>query len=132
MEERKVIAVKEKREKIDKIKKKFKNMSMSDKDANKIRRLEILNNVLKGATTVVGIITAIDLIVPDPILGLDEMALTAITTLLGTGIKVVDNKINSIANSTDSNLKFEEINNLSKDLNRAISSVSSSRKARRM
>lgn len=110
------VMIPEKKKRIEKVKAKYKNMSMSDDAAMKIVRLNTLNNVLKAATGVVGLVTVIDYFVPDPILGLDEAALTAITGLLGYSSSLVNNKIDSIAASDDAELKMEEINNLTNKL----------------
>lgn len=110
------VMIPEKKKKIEKVKAKYKNMSMSDETAMKIVRLNTLNSILKAATGVVGLVTVIDYFVPDPILGLDEAALTAITGLLGYSSSLVNNKIDSIAASDDAELKMEEINNLTNKL----------------
>lgn len=110
------VMIPEKKKKIEKVKAKYKNMSMSDETAMKIVRLNTLNSILKAATGVVGLVTVIDYFVPDPILGLDEAALTTITGLLGYSSSLVNNKIDSIAASDDAELKMEEINNLTNKL----------------
>lgn len=110
------VIIPEKKKKIEKVKAKYKNMSMSDETAMKIVRLNTLNSILKAATGAVGLVTVIDYFVLDPVLGLDEAALTAITTLLGYSSSLVDNKIDKIAASDDAELKMEEINNLANKL----------------
>ena len=110
------VMISENKKKIEMVKNKYKNMSMSDETAMKIVRLNTLNSVLKAATGVVGLVTVIDYFIPDPVLGLDEAALTAITTLLGYSSSLVDNKIDKIAASDDAELKMEEINNLANKL----------------
>lgn len=111
------VMISENKKKIEMVKNKYKNMSMSDETAMKIVRLNTLNSVLKAATGVVGLVTVIDYFIPDPVLGLDEVALTAITGLLGYSSSLVDNKIDKIAASDDAELKMEEINNLANKLN---------------
>ena len=113
---RETVFIKEDKKKIEKVKRKYKNMTMSDETAKKIVRLDTLNSILKTATASVGLVTVIDFFVPDPVLGLDEAALTAITTLLGYSSSLVDNKIDKIAASDDAELKMEEINNLANKL----------------
>ena len=111
------VMISDNKKKIQLVKNKYKNMSMSDETAMKIVRLNTLNSVLKVATGVVGLVTVIDYFIPDPVLGLDEVALTAITGLLGYSSSLVDNKIDKIAASDDAELKMEEINNLANKLN---------------
>ena len=111
------VMISENKKKIEMVKNKYKNMSMSDETAMKIVRLNTVNSVLKAATGLVGLVTVIDYFIPDPVLGLDEVALTAITGLLGYSSSLVDNKIDKIAASDDADLKMEEINNLANKLN---------------
>lgn len=121
---RHAIVITESKKKIDKIKKKYKNLEMDDQSAQTILNLEITNNVLKTATVLVGIITTIDLIVPDPVFGLDEIALSSITTLLGTATKIVGSKIENIINLEDSQLKEEELVELSTDIYKVAKNIS--------
>lgn len=117
-----------KKSKIEKVKRQYKNMSMSDETANKIVKLNTLNNILKTATGAVGLITVIDFFVPDHVLGLDEAALTALTGLLGYTSSVVNNKIDDIATSDNTELKMEEITKLTGQLTDVASKVKNSRK----
>ena len=89
--------------------------------------LEVTNNILKAATAAAGVITVIDFFVPDPVLGLDEAALTAITGLLGYASKIVDNKIDAIVESGNASLKMNEITKLTEQVSNAAKSIKSSR-----
>lgn len=129
MEDRKIVVVPEKKERIAKIKQKYNNMSMSDNTADKIWKLQITNGILKAATAVVGVITAVDYFIPDPLLGLDEAALTAITGLLAGASKLVDNKIEDLANSDHTDLKMSEINDLSNKLGAVFDNVAKKKAA---
>lgn len=124
---REVIRIPEKKKNIQQVKEKYKNMSMSDETALKIVRLNTVNKILKIATGAVGLVTVIDYFIPDPVLGLDEAALTAITGLLGYGSTLVNNQIESIAASDNTELKMEEITNLTKQLGDVASKVKKSR-----
>ena len=62
----------------------------------KKRSLASLGNFFKWATIIVGIIAAIDIIIPDPIFGLDEAALLSLTALFETCNVIVANKINEL------------------------------------
>ena len=117
------VVVPEKKEKIEKIKKKYKNMEMSDDAALKIKNLEVTNNILKTATAVAGVVTVVDFFVPDPVLGLDEAALTALTSLFGYLSSVVNNKIEEVANSGDMNIEMDEVTKLSEQISKAAKSV---------
>lgn len=109
---RKTVVVPTEKEKIDRIKEKYNNYQMSDDSAKKIQKLEIANKILKGATYIVGAVTVIDWIIPDPVLGIDEAILTALTALLGTATKTIENKIDDIANTGDAELQREEAQKL--------------------
>lgn len=124
---RETIIVPEKKEKIERIKKKYRNMSMSDNEAKKIKRLETINDILKTATAAAGVITIIDFFIPDPVLGLDEAALTALTGLFGYTTNLVNNKIDSIANSNDMGMQMDEVNELTKQISNAAKSIKNSR-----
>lgn len=124
---REAVFVPEKKKKIENIKSKYNNMSMSDSAASKIVSLEVTNNILKAATAAAGVITVIDFFVPDPVLGLDEAALTAITGVLGYASKMVDNKIDAIVESGNASLEMNEITKLTEQVSNAAKSIKSSR-----
>lgn len=116
MENRDLLVVSVDRKKIEKIKKKYKNMSMSDDAAAKIQKLEIVNGVLSAAVVASGIITTIDIIVPDPVFGLDEIILTAITGALKLAQKSVDKHIDELATEGTTRVNLDEVTNLSKQI----------------
>ena len=120
---RESVFIAEKKDRIQKIKKKYNNMQMSDETAAKIYRLDVTSNVLKAATAVVGVITVIDLFVPDPVLGIDEVGLTAITGLLGYVSTLVDNKAKSLANDEDASIQMEEVTKLTEQIGNAAKAV---------
>lgn len=124
---RETVFVTTSKKKIYNIKQKYKNMQMSDDTAAKIVRLDTANSILKAATAAVGIITIVDFCVPDPVLGLDEAALSALTGVLGYASSVVSNKIEKIANSEDASLQMDEITTLTGQLTDAVGKVKQSR-----
>ena len=113
---RETVIVPEKKEKIEKIKRKYNNMAMSDDVAQKINRLEVTNNILKAATGVVGVVAALDWIILDPVPGVDEAVFTGATALLGLASSIVGNKIDDLANTGNADLQMEEVNKLSNQL----------------
>ena len=127
MMSRETVMIKEKKSVVDKIRKKYKNPNLSEKDAKKIATLEATNKVLVGASAAAGVVTVIDLFVPDPVLGLDEAALVALTTLLGSASAFVNNKIDKIAKEENSDIQMEEIAKLSGQLTDAASKAKASR-----
>lgn len=123
-ENREVVIIPESKKKINKIKQKYKNLAMSDETAEKIGRLEILNNVLKTATIGAGLITVIDFFIPDPVPLADEALLTGITVALKSGNSIVENKINSLATTGQASLNMadcEEIKNRLVDIGNELS-----------
>lgn len=116
-EGRETVIVPEKKEKIEAIKRKYDNMSMSDSTAKKIRALEVTNNVLAAATGLVGLATAINYIVPDPFPFIDEAIMTGITLLLGGATSVVNNKIGDLVATGTTDIKMEEVTKLSDQMN---------------
>lgn len=127
MMSRETVMIKEKKSVVDKIRKKYKNPNLSEKDAKKIATLEATNKVLVGASAAAGVVTVIDLFVPDPVLGLDEAALVALTTLLGSASAFVNNKIDKIAKEENSDIQMEEIAKLSGQLTDVASKAKASR-----
>lgn len=103
-DERKPLVIKEAKDTINRIK------------GSKVERLEVVSKVLGAATMVAGVITAIDLIVPDPVFGLDEAALTAITALIGTGKGIVDKQIASLKENDDYSYDQDQVNELAKNI----------------
>lgn len=109
---RKTVIIPTKEETIKKIKEKYNNPNMTDKNAKKILSLEATNELLKKASLIAGIAFVIDLIVPDPVIGMDEALLGAITAATKTGSEIVENKIEKLANNGNASLQEEEINKI--------------------
>ena len=124
---RETVVIPEQKRKIENIKKKFNNQEISDTTATKIASLEITNKLLKAATITAGVITVIDLFVPDPVLGLDEAALASITGLLKYSSTIVENKIEALANSDDASIKIDEVTKLTEQLTKTATDVKRSK-----
>lgn len=122
-EQRKIIAIPETNEKIEKIKQKYGNLEMNDKTASKIRKLEITNKILKAVTAVVGIATTVNYFVPDMLPFVDEALLTGVTALLGTSTKIVENKIDDLAKTGSTKVQGEEVKNLVNDFDNVFSQI---------
>ena len=115
-EGRETVIVPEKKDKIERIKRKYNNMEMTDDTAKKIKNLEVVNNILVAATGVVGILTVVNYFVPDPVPGIDEAVMTGATALLGSASTIVKNKINDLAATGTTEVKMEEVTKLSDQL----------------
>ena len=125
---RETVIVPEKREKIERIKRKYENMSMTDDTAKKIRALEITNNVLAAATGAVGIATIVNYFVPDPVPGIDEAVMTGVTALLGSATTIVSNKIKDLAATGTTDVKMEEVTKLSEQMVNVAKQVAENKK----
>ena len=75
----------------------------------KIKRLELIEKILIAGTVIVGIITVIDIFIPDPILLLDEAALTAITGLLTYIANLVRRRIEELKKGEESSIGTKQI-----------------------
>lgn len=128
---RETVVIPEQKRKIENIKKKFNNQEMTDTTATKIASLEVTNKILKAATITAGVITVIDLFVPDPVLGLDEAALASITGLLKYSSTIVENKIEALANSDDASIKIDEVTKLTEQLTKTATDVKRSKSQKR-
>ena len=125
--ERVTVIVPEKKEKIEKLRQKYNNPNLSTADAIKIQTLEVVNKILSAAAGIAGVAFVIDLIIPDPVIGIDEAALGFITTATTSANVIVQNKINAIANSQDASLKGEEVQKLASQISAALTAVKSNR-----
>ena len=101
---------------IESIKQKYKAPELSEKDALKLKKLDIANNILKTATKAAGILTFFDIIIPDGIPLIDEALLAALTALLKSSQSIVGNKIDAIINSEKSNVSKQELDTLASNL----------------
>ena len=76
---------------------------------SKIKRLEIIEKILIAGTVLVGIITIVDIFIPDPILLLDEAALTAITGLLTYIANLVRRRVEELKKGEESSIGTKQI-----------------------
>lgn len=94
----------------------------------KIKTLEVIEKILVAGTIVIGIITVIDIFLPDPIFLLDEAALTAITGLLTYIASIVKRKVDDLKNGTKDNpIDTKQINEITEKLTDTAKSVKRSR-----
>lgn len=116
LENRKVLVVPESKKRIENIKKKYNNLEMTDATAKKIGKLETTNKALTTAMLASGIVTIIDYIVPDPVIGIDEALLTTLTGTLAYAQRRVDKHINDLANTGSTRIEADEVANLSNQI----------------
>lgn len=103
---------------------------MDKETKNKLRSLNILEKCLTVATIVVGIITVIDIFIPDPIFLLDEAALAAITGLLQLIAGLVRKKMDEIENGGKAKLEYKEVEEVTNKLTETAKTVKNSRKTK--
>ena len=129
-ENRHMLVVPEKQETIQKMDQQYQAMK-NDPNAAKVKSLEAAGKALKIATAAIGVITVIDWIVPDPVLGIDEIGLTALTTLLGTATTMVNNKKAQLEATGEVNMSMEEVQTLAKQVGDARNKCAASRASMR-
>ena len=93
----------------------------------KIKSLEIIDTLLIIGTIIIGIITVIDIFLPDPLFMLDEAALTAITGLLAYISSLIRKKVDKLKNGTKEKTDIKEIEKLNDKISETASSVKRSR-----
>ena len=93
----------------------------------KIKSLEIIDTLLIIGTIIIGIITVIDIFLPDPLFMLDEAALTAITGLLAYIPSLIRKKVDKLKNGTKEKTDIKEIEKLNDKISETVSSVKRSR-----
>lgn len=109
---RKTVIIPEKKEVINNIREKYNNLEMAEGTALKIASLEATNEILAKAVKVAGVAFVIDLIVPDPVIGIDEALLGAITAATKMANVIITNKIGELAATGTTEMKVEEITRL--------------------
>ena len=85
---------------------------MSNEDIKvikEIKRLEGIKTLFMILTIIVGIITVVDYVVPDPILFIDEAVFTAITGLFTFITSTIDSKIKNIRNGQRLQITNEDV-----------------------
>lgn len=101
---------------------------MNDETFKKISNLKMLNNIFICGMFIVGIITIIDLFVPDPIFLLDEAALAAITALFKVLSSVVEKKIDLLSNGQDVEINGQDASLVTGAFKDTVDAVKKSRK----
>ena len=102
-----------------------------DKNNNKLRQkiydLEQINRVFYVLTNIVGIITIIDLIIPDPLFGIDEVALASLTSLFGLITALINRNIERLKKEGKFTLKIQDINDIGREVKNTKENISKSR-----
>jgi hypothetical protein len=93
----------------------------------KIKRLEILEKLLIAGTIFIGIITIIDIFLPDPLFLLDEAALTTITGLLTYIATLVRRKIEELKKGENNKINSNDIKEITSKVTETVNTVKKSR-----
>ncbi len=99
----------------------------NDKLRQKIYDLEQINRVFYMLTNIVGIITIIDLIIPDPLFGIDEVALASLTSLFGLITALININIERLKKEGKFTLKIQDINDIGREVKNTKENISKSR-----
>lgn len=94
----------------------------------KIKSLKIIEALLIIGTVLIGIITVIDLFIPDPLFLLDEAALTSITGLLTYLSAIVSKRIEKLEQGENTKTNVKEIGEITNKVSETASVVKKSRK----
>ena len=95
---------------------------------NRLKRLEVIEKLLTVATIVVGIITVIDIFIPDPIFLLDEAALASITGLCQLIAGLVRSKMDELENGGKGKIEYKDVEKVTNKVSETAKTVKNSRK----
>lgn len=101
---------------------------MDSKISKKIERLKLLKAFFILSTVFIGIITVIDIFLPDPIFLLDEAALASITGLFTYLSNFVDQKIKSLQKEKSATLNIHEVKDITNAFSDTANEIKKSRK----
>ena len=93
-----------------------------------IKRYEIIEKVLIAGAIIIGVITVIDIFLPDPIFLLDEASLAAITGLLTYLSSIVRKRIEELKNGEKKKINAKDIEEITTKVTETAASVNRSRK----
>lgn len=93
----------------------------------KIRKLQRAKAFFLSITIIIGIITIIDIFVPDPILFLDEAALASLTGFFMFMCSSIDAKISDLKMGNTAPIKVQDVKEITTRLNDTAKSVKRSR-----
>ena len=94
----------------------------------KIKEYKIIEKVLITFAIIIGVITVIDIFLPDPIFMLDEASLAAITGLLTYLSSLVRKKIEDLENGENKKIRTKDIEEITSKVTETANAVNRSRK----
>lgn len=93
-----------------------------------IKRYEIIEKALIAGAIIIGVITVIDIFLPDPIFLLDEASLAAIAGLLTYLSSLVQKKIDELKQGEKKKMDVKEIGEITNKVTETATKVNRSRK----
>lgn len=93
-----------------------------------IKKYEFIEKILITLAILVGVITIVDIFLPDPIFMLDEASLAAITGLLTYLSSLVRKKIEELKNGEKKKINSKQIEEITTKVTETAASVNRSRK----
>lgn len=93
-----------------------------------IKKYEFIEKILIALAILVGVITIVDIFLPDPIFMLDEASLAAITGLLTYLSSLVRKKIEELKNGEKKRMNSKQIEEITTKVTETAASVNRSRK----
>lgn len=99
-------------ERIEKLKEKYQIDEMSINNYQKLSKLDYTRFVLKSCVVISGIIFVIDLIIPDPVFLIDEVALGTITTSFKMFDSIVLSKIGDLIKNNKVELSYNDLKDI--------------------
>ena len=78
----------------------------------KIKRIRTIKELFTVGTIILGIITVVDFIIPDPIILVDEALLASLTGLFTIITSTLDDKEKELINGNNAKIKQEEVSKI--------------------
>jgi hypothetical protein len=106
---------------------------MSEYDSKvikKINKLEKLKTVFTTLAIVIGVITIIDLILPDPILFIDEVVFTSLTGLFTIIMATIDDKIKKLQTGVNAKVTIDEVKEITDAVTETANTIKKSKNNR--
>ena len=116
---RKMLVVPEKKEVIERMGKRYDYLRNNEKTYGRTHSIEILNKILSTAVKDTGFSSTVNIAVPDPSVGINELAMSSLPGLLKCSTVVVENGYEEMANSRDVHERMAEVDIIAQQMKNA-------------
>jgi len=116
---RKMLVVPEKKEVIERMGKRYEYLHNNEKTYGRTHSIEILNKILNTAAKDTGFSSSVNIVVPDPSVGISELAMSSLPGLLKCSSVVVENGYEEMANSRDVHERMAEVDIIAQQMKNA-------------